>query len=243
MDKNNSNLHGILGLFGCIIFDIAIIIAYVKSFGLFFILDPIRSTLVLVVLSIGLFVLNGALIFPNKLFTKIGIPFSAAFSTLLISYAIVSNIFAILLITESIIWYIVWELIILAVFLVMFSIIGRFSNNAKKDIIKNENERFEDASMRMELSVIENILTLRVDQEQYLDLFQALKERIYSSTPFGRIIDNNEVLKIENKIKNNLSDLKADLEGNIIEANVIKIKKLIKDTQNLVIQRETLNIK
>lgn len=228
-------------LLGCVIFDIAIIMAYFAVFGLFFLIAPAKSMIILFVILLSLFVLNGVLVLPSKLFKSLGISYTNSIVTVLLLYVIVSNVFTIILIPEGIISYIVWELIVLAAFFIIISVIARFSKMIVNDSAKNEKEKSEYTSMRIQLLEIEKILIAKVDQVHYLDIFKSMKERIDASTPFGRISDNNEILQIENQIKSNLSALKSSLEGRSTDINLIEMQELIENTQRLVMNREILN--
>lgn len=245
---NNSKLSSLstLKIIGCLIFDIALILAYFKIFGLFVLIFPVKSILILFVLFVGLIIFNGAVILPSMLFKSIGIPYAASTTTLLALYAIGANIISIFLISGSTVLYIVWELVIFAVFLVIFSIIAIFSKGAAEDIAKVEKEQADKTSIMSQLLEIEGTLVEKENQDNILsclNLFKALKERIQASTPFGRISGNMAVLEIENQIKNNLVSLKAGIQGNLTDKNLIEMETLIEDTRRLVINRETLNIK
>ena len=74
-------------------------------------------------------------------------------------------------------------------------------------------------------------------------MFKALKERIYASTPFGRITGNSVILDLEDQIKSKLMYLEEILNIDISDETVVELEKLLKETRKLVINRETLNIK
>lgn len=245
---NNSKLSSIsmLKVLGCLVFDIALILAYFKTFGLFLFIDPFKSILILFVLIIGLMLLNILVVFSDMLFMTIGIPYSASTVTLTVLYVIISNILSIFLIPGSTVWYIIWQLIILAAIILTFSIIAAFSNKAAENIFSVENEQEEKAFVKSQLLEIENAFAAKEDQDsimQCVKLFKALKERIQFSTPFGRITSNNAVASAEKQINNNLLLLKVSLEENTTVENLVKMQKLIENTRRLVINRETLNIK
>ena len=92
----NSSIN-MLKVLACVIFDIALILAFFKSFGLFFIIAPDKSILMLFVLLVGIIISNGAMIFPSILFRCIGMPYSVAITILFLFYALVANIFSIFL--------------------------------------------------------------------------------------------------------------------------------------------------
>ncbi|MGV8979655.1 hypothetical protein [Clostridium sp.] len=245
---NNSKLSSIsmLKILGCFAFDIALILAFFKTFGLFLIIDPGKSILILFVLLMGLMILNVLVVFTDMLFNNIGIPYSAATITLVVLYVIIANIFSVFLIPESIIWYVVWQLIIFAIFIIIFSIIISFSNQEANNTIEVENEKASKAFLMSQLMEIEDAFTVKEDQKsilQCLNLFKALKERIQFSTPFGRIVNNNEVIKVEKQINDNLASMKVSIEGNLTDKNLLQLQKNLEDTKRLVINREALNIK
>jgi len=244
---NNSKLSsiGLLKILGCFVFDIALILGFLKTFGLFLIIAPSKSILVLFVFLTGLMMLNLVVAFSDMIFMRIGIPYSAAIVTLTILYVSVANILSIFLIPGSIIWYIVWQLVMFAVFILIFSAIVAFSNESAKDIIKVENEQAEKSTIMLQLIEIEDVFNEKEDQEaicECLKLFVELKRRIQASTPFGRIIGNNEVTKVEEQIKENLISLHANIKGDLTGENMLQLQKIIKNTRKLVANRETLNI-
>lgn len=245
---NNSKLSSIsmMKILGCFIFDLALILAYFKVFGLFLFIAPDKSIFVLLILLVGLLALNGAIIFPSVLFKIIGVPYSASIATLLVLYVIAANILSIFLIPGSTVWYIVWELIIFAIALVIFAIVAGFSKTASENIMRDEKEQAEKASIMLQLLEIQEELAAKENQAALipcLNSFKALKERILSSTPFGRISGNSAILEIENKIKDNLLALKIGLQGNLNNENLVQLQSLIENTRKLVVNRETLNIK
>lgn len=124
-------------ILGCLVFDAALIVAFFKGFGLFIIIDPAKSILILLTLLIGLMILNIEVVFSDMLFKSIGIPHSAATITLTVLYVIISNILSVFLIPGSIDWYIVWQLIIFAAFILSFAVIAAFSNTAAEDDLES----------------------------------------------------------------------------------------------------------
>lgn len=257
---NNSKISStvLLRISGCFIFDVAVILAFFKVVGLFFIIAPGKSSFMLLVLLIGLLIFNASIILPSMLFKSIGIPYSASTVTVMLLYVIVANIISIFFITGSTAMYIVWELIIFACLLVVLSIICTFLKGAEENILKIEIEREDKTSVMLQLLQIEDTLNKKENEEYFLsiiNLFKTLKERIKASTPFGRIIGNSSVFELENQIKNNLVSLQEGLETWLTDKKSIKLEKsfelnelirlekLIKDTRTLVINRETLNIK
>jgi len=257
---NNSKISStvLLKVSGCFIFDVAVLLAFFKVVGLFFIIAPGKSSFMLLVLLIGLLIFNASVILPSMLFKSIGIPYVASTVTLLLLYVIVANIISIFFIMGSTVWYIVWELIIFAGLLVVLSIISTFLKGAAENITKIEIQAADKTSVMLQLLQIEDTLNKKGNGESVLSItnsFKTLKERIKASTPFGRIIGNNAVFELEDQIKNNLVTLQVSLEASLIDKKSIKLEKsieldelkgfqkLIKDTQTLVINRETLNIK
>lgn len=244
---NNKLSHiNILKITGCIIFDIALVLAFFKTFGVIFIIDPIKILFALSVLIVGLAIFNIALILPSILFKSIGIPYSVSITSLFILYAFIANILSTFLIGGSIVSYIAWEFILLGIFIFTFSVIMSFSKSATEEIRKAEKENIEKSSVKLKLMEIETTLEANENKDDLLPIinsFIILKERIQASTPFGRINDNNSVLDLEYKINDNLSFLiemlKSDLTGN----NLVELKKMIENTRALVVNRETLNIK
>lgn len=116
-----------------------------------------------------------------SVFKVIGIPYSVTTVTLAITYVLISNILSSALILGSSAWYIIWQLIIFAVFILIFAVIAAFSNEAAKDILKDQNEQAYKAFIMSQLLEIEDAFAAKEDQEsivQCLNLFKALKERL-----------------------------------------------------------------
>lgn len=241
------NKLSLLGILGCLAFDAALIIAFYKAFGLFDTITTDKSIVMLLVLIIGLIIINGTIIFPTVLLTKLGIQYSGSATMFLILYAIIANVLSIYLIKGSITWYIIWELIILSVFIIAFSRVTAVSEVLAKDVIKIEKEQADKFSVAMHLLEIERLLKANENKDEFkssIDLFMALKERIQSSTPFGRITGNNAVLEIEHQIKDNLVSLQSGFQEELTDKDrIVELQQLIEDTRRHVINRETLNIK
>lgn len=244
---NNSKLSSIdvLKILACVVFDIALLLIYFKVFGLFLIIAPAKSILILLILLIGIVMLNVVFIFSSKIYKTIGMAYAVAFIFLTVLYVIISNVLSIFLIPSNIVWYTFWELIILAVFLGIVSVIAAFSKDSIKYEAKAKKEQQDRTSIMTELLEIENILVSKESEEDILvcsESFRALKERIQASTPFGRINGNNEVLKMEKQIKNNLESFKVGFQGDLSEKKLAQLQRLLEDTRRMVINRETLNI-
>jgi hypothetical protein len=120
-------------ILACLVFDTVLIVAFFKVFGLFIIIDPVKSILIFFTLFIGLMILNIEVVFSEMLFKSTGIPHCVATVTLTVLYVIISNTLSGFLISGSIVWYIVWQLIIFASFILSFALIAKFSNTAAQD--------------------------------------------------------------------------------------------------------------
>lgn len=246
MERNGYSISRLLCLFGCVVFDFAVIIAFSKAYAFFSLLSPVKSLLMLMVILMGLTVLNCAILFPDILLKKLGIPYSAAVICLLVAYSVIANIFSIFFIAGSTIWYIVWQLVILAILFLMLSAIAFFSQHAEADKNRHEIEQSSKNLINEQLLEIERAIMSKENNEnisQIIKSFKALKERINASTPFGRITGNVAVLDIENTIKSNLVFLESKLQTALTDNSIAEIKQLLDDTRRLVINRETLNIK
>lgn len=249
MDKNGYSISKLLRVGGCLVFDIAIVIAFIKVFSIFTIINPVKSGLMFVVLLTALLVINCAIFFPYILFKRIGIVYSTSVIILLLAYAVAANIISVAFISGSTMWYIVWELILLAALLGLLSVIALFSDHIAEDIKRDDKEQEASKLIKIQLMELESTIMAKENDEGFLSIinsFKALKERINYSTPFGRFSGENrvmEVLDIENTIKNNLVLMQSKLETDISEEGLSKIKKLMDDTLRLVKSRESLNIR
>lgn len=237
----------VLKLVGCLIFDIAVIMAFFEAFSFFTLLNPMKSVLALLFLLVSLAAINGAVIFPGMLYKRIGIAYSASIITVSILYAVLSGVLTAFLIAGSTVWYIFWQLILLAAFIGMLSVIALFSKRGLDDATRNEREQVESSSVRARLLEIEADLNAKKDLDGMTDVinsFRILKERINASTPFGRIAGNEAVAEIEDKIKFGLLQLQSRIRSeNFSEDSLKDILKLIEDIRRLVINREAMNVR
>lgn len=133
-NSDSPQINGIL-VAACGIFDLAIIIWYCIHFSLFTLLSPGMSALVLFVLLIGLGIVNYTTIYQTTMQQRIGIAFATSLASLSIFYAIISNLLSFIFFTKDIlylevdIWsYVIWELIVLAVFLGIYAVINSFAS-------------------------------------------------------------------------------------------------------------------
>lgn len=246
MNDNKLFSTKILRTAGCIIFDIALLLAFFKIFWIVIIIDPIKFILALFVLLAGLIIFNISLILPSRLFKSIGIPYSISITSLCVLYSLVANVFSLYLIKGKIIWYLVWELILIALFIFAINIIISFSRGSEQENRKSEKENIEKTSVKLKLMAIETAFDVNENKSSLLpsiNSFEVLKERIQASTPFGRINGNNSVLDLENQINDNLSFLLEMLKAELTDNNIVELGKIIENTRRLVISRETLNIK
>ncbi|TAH63852.1 MAG: hypothetical protein EWM50_01250 [Gottschalkiaceae bacterium] len=244
--NNKTSSASIIKALGCIIFDIAIILGFYRAFGLFFIIAPDKSALMLLFLLLGLALLNAVIIFPRPFFKVLGAPYSISIIILTVFYVLISNTLSILFIGGALVGYLVWQLILIAAYLVIFALILFFVGKVEEDNIRDEKEQRDKTLIKLYLMNIEAALGEKENGEEasrILTLFKSLKERINASTPFGRITNNFAVLDLEEKIKRNLISIEEILKIDLNEDNLLELEKLLESTKNLVINRESLNIK
>ncbi|WP_438349278.1 hypothetical protein ACP8HI_00865 [Paenibacillus sp. FA6] len=246
MNRYNFSLSSRLIVLACLIFDIAMVISFFAFFGLFILIDPMKSILMLLVLLMGLVIINGAVAFPNVLLQKMGVAYSTYIIFLLILYVIVSNVLSVFLIAGSMLWYVVWELLVLALFLGLLAITGFFSKGISDDMSKVVVEQMVKQSLNMQLMDIEEMMIAKKHNDRMLpiiDLFAKLKERINASTPFMRISGNSAVSDVENQIRGNLEYLRTMIEASSTDNHADDAQGLIEETRRLIIRREQLMIK
>lgn len=143
MDKNKFSSVDLIKVAGCFVFDIAIILGFFRILSLFWIMSPIRAVVAFFILVISLTILNGAIILPRFIYKDVGVPYTVSIVLLSILYFAVANIPFVFLLAIATVWYVIYELIILSVFLVLFSVILLFS----KSQVKNSKEfRIDDKS-------------------------------------------------------------------------------------------------
>lgn len=246
MNDNKTSSISALKILGCVIFDIAIIFGFYRIFGLFYIIAPGRSSLVLLFLLLGLAIFNGVILFSSTIFNRFGVPYSASLIVLTILYVLISNILSIFLINGTIIGYLVWQLILLAIYFLILALVISFTRKIDRDSARDANEQIENNLVKLYLINVETALEEKENQESIstcLSLFRSLKERINASTPFGRIIDNFTVIELEQKIKKNLLTAEEILKEELSDNNLVMFEKLLENTKRMVINRESLIVK
>lgn len=242
--NNKISLSTVFRFIGCLIFDIAVIIAFFQTFSLFTVLMPIKSILMLLFLLLGIVTLNVAIAFPRVVFDKVGIPYSTSIIVLFILYAVSANVLSAFLIVGSITGYIVWELILFAVFLLVLSFLVSFARKASENTEKVQQEQSAKISINLQLVRIETAINaMDYNNSALSDSYQALKERLNASTPFERVTDNQAVTDVENMIKANLQNILSCISTDSEEKEVASIQKQLDNTRQLLINRERLIVK
>ncbi len=232
----------------CLVFDIAAVMAFFKVFAWFSILAPGKSIVMLLVLLAGLAISNAAIVFPRILFKSMDVAYSASLIALLLVYAAAANLLSVFLIAGGIVWYVVWECLLLAAFLGLFSIVAFFSKRRSDDMDRARLEQSARGLLDAQLMEIEAaILAKRNDggAPSVMHAFAKLKERIHASTPFARIADNHAVTEIEARIRTNLAALQQALDAGPTDLQAVhpEAEALIEETRRLVMNREQLIIK
>lgn len=233
-----------LRLFAAVVFDIAALILFVKL--ALFLADPIKLSMACLIFGIGTILVNGVILLPNRFLRTGSFPYRVAMVLLSIAYFIVSNLISLFLIGGRFLGYAAWELLLLALFIGIYAALAFFAKIESKDRDTTLLEKNEQDMMRLQLMNIEAALAEKhVDAavSAVLKAFKLLKERIHASTPFGRITGNSRVLELENRIRVNLEFLQLHMKSSIHDGNQNDILKLIEETQGLLANRETLNIK
>lgn len=129
MNKSKFSSIEIISILSCLIFDIAIILAFSNIFSLNFIVSPSKFIIAFLVLSIGIISLNLSIVFARFFYRKLGIPYVSGLIVASVLYFLISNGITILLIASGAILYIVFQLIILAIFLFILSTILIFAKS------------------------------------------------------------------------------------------------------------------
>lgn len=246
MNDNGFTASKILRAAACVILDAAMIIIFVKVFSFFSLLAPIRSVLALLVLLIGLAVVNVVIIAPGGIYNKIGIAHSAAIGFLLVLYAAAANVVSVLTVgIPSLVWYIVWQLLLLGIFILIFAVIAASAKRSAQSISANQAEAAARGNVALMLSDMQVSLSAREGDPAFASVaaaFGAMKERINVSTPFGRIQGNSAVDELENRIMGNLSLLQNEFRVNLSAENAARLRGIMEDTRRMIISRETLSI-
>lgn len=245
MNGNTFSVSRILRILGALILDAVMVIIFVKKYFWFTLLAPAESVLMMLVLITGLAVVDWVIIAPPS-HKKFGVGYAAAISVLLVLYAVSANIVSILTIWPcKLIWYVVWQLLILGVFILVIAVIASFGKRAAQDIEAGSAERALHGNVTLLLADMQNTLAARAGDPAVApvaDAFRALKERINASTPFGRIQDNPGAADLEYRIMGNLNFLQNELRANLTGENAARIQGLMDETRRMVINREALNI-
>jgi|GEM_PF-971409 hypothetical protein len=252
MNDNSFSVSRIIRAAACLILDIAMLIIFIKVFSIFLLLAPAGSVLMLLVLLIGLAIVNVVIIAPGGFYKRISLAYSTAISFLLVLYAVTANVVSVLtwssllMIPGNIIWYIVWQLLILAAFILIIAVIAAFTKRSAQDISANQAEYTARSGIALQLSDMQATLGAREGDPAVAPVaaaFKALRERLGASTPFGRIQGNPAVADLEYRIIGNLSLLQNELRAGLTGENAARVQGIMEETRRMVINRETLNIK
>lgn len=244
MNFSNSSVLKLFRLAAIIVFDIAVLLAFFKIFFVLFLVSPIKLIFMFIVLLAGLLAFSGALLFPTLLFRRSHFAYPVSVVTVTIFYLALSNLVSLFFISGSTAWYLIWELLIGAVYIGILSVLTFFANHEKEDTA--ELEQLQKSTIQMQLLLIENSLVSKQNDgaiSPLLHSFKALKERIHASTPFGRIAGNSAIYELENKIRDNLEFIQLHTRSHTIAKNIEEIQTLMEETRRLIIHREALNIR
>lgn len=245
MDWGNRTWMRTILLLGCVLFDAAMILLFFTVFAWFSVLAPIKSLFMLAVLLLGLLIVNVIVIFPRVLFRQWGTAYAVFMTGAALFYTLVANVSSIVLIDGSTLLYIVWELLIIAIFFVIIAIVSFFVHHRSKDVRRDEMEKSARAMILAQLFDIEETLREKNVDNAYLPLVQAfgmLKERMQASTPFARIMDNQVVEDLEDEICNHMMSLQIDVKMDFTEEHVAYMQKTLNNIRRLVMHREQLII-
>lgn len=244
MNNTGFSVSRVLRVLGALLLDVAMIILFVEWFSWFSLLAPAKSALMLLVLLLGLLAVNVVIIAP-PLHRKVGLAYSAAIGTLLVLYAVVANIISVLSIFGSVTWFIIWQLVILAVFVLIVAVIAAAARRHAQDVETRDTERAARGSITLMLTDMQAVLAPRAADPAVAPVmaaFRELRERINSSTPFGRIQGNPAVANLENRIMGNLNFLLNELRVSLTGESIDRIQTVMEETRRMVMDRETLNI-
>ena len=255
MNGSGLTVSRVLRILGAALIDTVVIIIFVKKFYWFDTtyahgMDAGESLLMMLILLFGLIAVDWAIIGP-PLYKKVGIAFSIALATLLVLYGVIANIVSILtrvpllMVPSKLIWYIVWQLLILGIFVLFISLIAAFARRNAQSIAAGNAERAFKGNVALMLSDMQAALAAREDDPAaapVMEAFRALKERINASTPFGRIQGNPAVADLEYRIMGNLNHLLSELRTSFSDGDISKIYGLMEETRTMVMNRERLNL-
>jgi hypothetical protein len=156
MNGNTFSVSRILRILGALILDAVMVIIFVKKYFWFTLLAPAESVLMMLVLITGLAVVDWVIIAPPS-HKKFGVGYAAAISVLLVLYAVSANIVSILTIWPcKLIWYVVWQLLILGVFILVIAVIASFGKRAAQDIEAGSAERALRGNVTLLLADMQN---------------------------------------------------------------------------------------
>jgi len=239
------NLSRILKLIACFILDAALIVSFTYFFALFSILDPIKSTLMLIVLICGLAIWNLVILAPREVMNKLGIAYSVFVLSLLSIYPFISIIASILLLQVNTVWYFTTQLLIAFVFIMIVAIVLPFGK--KQEAEREADEQVAAAGDRMSLLLmqIDDVVGDHARTDNYYsihDQFARLKERLHASTPFSKVNQKIIVSEMEREIIDELHTLYQRLKPEQ-EHNFVAIQATMEQILSLVKHREQLLIK
>ncbi|MDQ6423122.1 hypothetical protein RB620_27195 [Paenibacillus sp. LHD-117] len=245
MSTKNISIAQFLKLAGCLVINAALIIAFIRLFDLFSVMSPLKSMLMLIVLIGSLGVSNAVLFIPGTITGRIGLVHTTTLIVATITYTIIANVISIIAISASIAWYIVWQLVVFAVYLLSLSTISFFARRTAADRDLDKVEQNAKQAVALQLYHIETTLMAKKHEEGFIPLsksFYLLKERLQASSPFGRFAGNHQLMEMEQQILNHLEYIWMQSKLEITQAAVIEIQKLMEETRQLVMARETMSI-
>ncbi|MCR8657828.1 hypothetical protein [Paenibacillus endoradicis] len=239
------NLTRILKVSACFILDAALIVSFTYFFALFSILNPAKSTLMLIVLLCGLAIWNLVILAPREVMNKLGIAYSVFVLSLLAIYPFISIIVSILLLQANTVWYFTAQLLIAFVFIMLVAIVLPFGK--KQEAEREAQEQVAAAGDRLSLLLIQidDVVGDHANTDNYFtmhDQFARLKERLHASTPFSKVNQKIIVSEMEREIIDELHTLYQRLKPEQ-EHNIVAIQATMEQIQRLVKHREQLLIK
>ncbi|HIW31307.1 MAG TPA: hypothetical protein IAA29_00825 [Candidatus Paenibacillus intestinavium] len=239
------SLSKMLKLCACFILDVALIVSFTYFFALYSLLDPAKSTLMLIVLLCGLAIWNLIILAPREVMNKLGIVYSVFVLSLLAIYPFVAIITSILLLPVNAIWYFTTQLLIAFVFIMIVAIILPFGK--KQEAEREASEQVVAAGDRLSLLLmqIDDVVEDHAKTASYShlnDQFNRLKERLRASTPFSKVNQKIIVSEMEREIIDELHTLYQRLKPEQIH-NFVAIQATMDHIQKLVKHREQLLIK
>jgi hypothetical protein len=249
MNKTNSVMTWLKGILLILIDTVTILV----MFSFWPIVNISLFPWALIAILISLVLVNGLVLLSSNVIKWLGLPTLASMAILtgllyIVTLIYTRVVYAFASPREYVITILIFALIYIG------SMIGLYMSGLAHfaDLARMASEKEKVASLNLLLTEIKNVMgriNLYFENEEYnkvVNTFDAVRERVQASTPFGRIIDP-AVIEMEERLNAKLQGLQEEIEGLSSDSDLQKaldsmmrdlseITILIRNREKLIIQ-------